>query len=83
MKNDPGEHKADGGDYNENDKAPAAQLIEQTKNGLSPRDYFGFLTGLNPALLDDKWMDKLPNWSAPKRLPVKVTGSRVIAARFR
>ncbi len=81
VENDPKEDGADG--EGRDDKAPDAQLIEQTENGLSPGDYFGFLTGLNPTLLDDKWMDKLPKWSAPKSLPVKVTGSQVITARFR
>ena len=51
--------------------------------GADTTDFFGFLTGLNPALLDDKWLDEPPGWSAPKRLSVQVTGSREIAARFR
>ncbi len=73
---DPKEGDAEGG--TRDDKAPSAQVT-----GLDSRDFFGFLTGLNPALLDDKWMDKPPKWSAPKRLSVEVTGSRIIAARFR
>ena len=57
--------------------------VKKDKNFPTPADYFGFLTGLNPALLEDKWMDELPKWTPPKSLPVEVTGDHEIVTRFR
>lgn len=73
---DPKEDEAESG--TRDDKAPSAQVT-----GLDQTEFFGFLTGLNPVLLDDKWMDEPPKWSAPKHLAVEVTGSPIIVNRFR
>ncbi len=46
---DPKEEDAEGGTHG--DEVPSAQVT-----GADQTNFFGFLTGLNPALLDDQWM---------------------------
>ena len=80
MENGPRKNGAHAGDRR---NAEFTVQLTQTGDGWSPTDFFCFLSGLDPALLDDKWLDESPKRSAPKRLPVKVTGDPMIVARFR
>ena len=73
---------ADGGGSSGANLASGEAIPEKPDDVSSAEDFFAFLTGLDPLLLEGKWLDKLPVISAPKRLPYRVTGDPAVVSRF-
>ena len=58
-----------------------ARTAELTEGSQSAEQYFGLLTGINPAVLKG-WADRLPRWQAPTWSALQGTGDRAILARL-
>ncbi len=59
-----------------------ARTAELTGDSQSAEQYFGLLTGINPAVLKG-WADRLPRWQVPRQFALQGTGDRAILARLR